>query len=190
MTLVGLTTTLVAKLLLAFLLTVSVADAADIYRSDGKVFVEGYIEDGDLSRLRKTIEDGDTIVARSPGGQAFEGYRMGQLLKGMFDIHFVGVRCSSACANMAMGADKVEGNFAFHLARFPEKALATLPEEDKKYIPRMREWLVNLNSLIIVELWANHLTDEQIERIVKDESEKELVDVKFEEIHYGLGPTY
>ena len=190
MTLVGLTTTLVAKLLLAFLLTVSVADAADIYRSDGKVFIEGHIEDGDLSRLRKIVEDGDTIVARSPGGQAFEGYRMGQLLKSMFDIHFVGIKCSSACANMAMGADKVEGNFAFHLARFPEKALESLAEEDKQYIPRMREWLVNLNALIIVELWANHLTDEQIERIVKDESEKELVDVKFEEIHYGLGPTY
>jgi len=164
--------------------------AADIFRDGDKVFIEGYIEDGDLARLRKTIEDGDTIVARSPGGQAFEGYRMGQLLKSMFDIHFVGVRCSSACANMAMGADKVEGNFAFHLARFPEKALETLPEEDKQYIPRMREWLVTLNALIITELWENHLTLEQIASIVKDESEKNLIDVKFEEIHYGLGFTY
>ena len=190
MTLVGLTTTLVAKLVLAFLLTVSVADAADIYRSNGKVFIEGHIKDGDLSRLRKTVEDGDTVVARSPGGQAFEGYRMGQLLKSMFNIHFVGIKCSSACANMAMGADKVEGNFAFHLARFPEEALESLPEEKKQYIPKMKEWLVNLNALIIVELWANHLTDEQIKRIVANEAEKNLVSVTFEEIHHGLGPTY
>ena len=164
--------------------------AADIFRDGENVFINGYIEDGDLAQLRKTVEDGDTIIARSPGGQAFEGYRMGQLLKSMIDVTVIGIKCSSACANLAMGADNVEGNFSFHLARFPEKALETLPEEDKVHIPRMREWLVTLNALIIVELWSNHLTDDQIKRIVKDEAEKELVDIKFEETHHGRGFTY
>ena len=164
--------------------------AADIFRDGENVFLEGHINDGDLAKLRKTVEDGDTIVARSPGGMAYEGYRMGQLLKSMVDVTVVGIQCASACANLAMGADNVWGTFKFHLARFPEKALETLPEEDRVHIPRMREWLVTLNALIITELWANHLTDDQIKRIVKDEAEKNLVEIEFEEIHNGRGFTY
>lgn len=164
--------------------------AADIFRDGDMVFIEGFIEDGDLAQLRKTVEDGDTIVARSQGGMAFEGYRMGQLLKSMIDVTVVGIRCSSACANLAMGADRVEGTFNFHLARFPAQALESLPEDKKQYIPKMKEWLVNLNALIIVELWANHLTDEQIKRIVANEAEKNLVSITFKETHYGRGFTY
>lgn len=154
--------------------------------SDGVIYIDGYIEKGDYVRIEPLLKDGVTIVGSSKGGQAFEGFLIGELLTQYEDIHFVGLFCRSSCANIAMGAASVEGEFGFHLARFPEGVLEALPEEHKKHIPGMKEWLFELNGKIVLDLWTRHLTDEQIRSIVDEEAEKKLVSISFEETHYGF----
>lgn len=97
--------------LCALLLFFDKADAGTItHDTQGTLTYEGTVSLGDADRIEVTIRNNDihTVVLKSEGGAAMEGYKIGYVLRNSGVTARVDGHCLSACATAFMGAETKE----------------------------------------------------------------------------------
>lgn len=147
-----------SKLLITLLLfTCFQADAMFIERiNNNTVEAIGSIFKNDADKLARVLKSGDTLIMRSSGGDAVESIFLYYTLQDIGGITVDATQgCNSACANMALAADKVIGKLGFHKARLPGNVKRKYTKSSQK---RLQQEVDKVNALLIEQIWSNHFS--------------------------------
>lgn len=141
------------------------SQAARFERLDNNtVRMIGTIEQYDADKLANILRDGDTLQVRSPGGHAIESIFLYYTVIDTGNITVDATEgCNSACANMALGADKIIGKLGFHTVGVVNKRKYT-----RKTIKRIEKEIVRINNLIAEKVWSNHFDQAFINSLTRE----------------------